>query len=162
MQRKFNSKSRHNNKNKYDTSGSLLDLGTFMHKCANFYIIKLSDIDIPYPNAFIYNKNKQQIGKVEEIFGRQNDVHVAVKIEKDSNEFFIYSNKLIPRNRFLERSDVEKKKEANDKKHKNIKKEKFKQENKYKFQNDSYDKKRKFVRNGKFGGDKNKKKGRNY
>lgn len=172
MQKKYNSKSRSNNNNKFDNSADLVNLGTFSHKCGNLFIVKLAEIDIPYPNAFIFDNNKHQVGKVEEIFGLQNDVHVAIKMEKKANEFNIYSNKLIPRNRFLERSDVEKKKEANDKKRKIYKKDVFKQDFKYK--KDTFDKNkkfggdRKFGRNGKFngdkkfGGDRNNKRGKRF
>jgi len=99
-----------------DANATLVNLGTFIHKCGQLFVLKLVTDGIPFPNAFVFDKNKKQIGKVEEIFGPQTDVYVAISLEKESNEFFIYSNKLIPKNRFLERSETEKKKEAEDKK----------------------------------------------
>ncbi|WUR02748.1 H/ACA ribonucleoprotein complex subunit GAR1 [Vairimorpha necatrix] len=107
----------------FDQSATLLKLGTFTHKCGPLSVLKLDTTDIPFPNAFVFDKNKKQIGKVDEIFGPQNDVFVAINVDKDNEEYYIYSNKLIPKSRFLIRSETEKKKEQDDKKKKARKEE---------------------------------------
>ena len=39
--------------------------------------------DVPYFNAPIYLENKQQIGKVDEIFGSIKDYSVSIKLSED-------------------------------------------------------------------------------
>ena len=64
---------------------------------------------VPYFNAPIYLENKQQVGKVDEIFGPVKDYYFSVKISGDmkagsfdsKQKFFIDPAKLLPLSRFL-------------------------------------------------------------
>lgn len=64
---------------------------------------------MPYFNAPIYTESKQQIGKIDEIFGNIRDYYVSIKLsdnmkagsfEKDT-KLFIDPAKLLPLQRFL-------------------------------------------------------------
>lgn len=46
-----------------------LELGFFTHPCEDDLVLKCTNEKVPYFNAPIYLENKQQIGKVDEIFG---------------------------------------------------------------------------------------------
>jgi len=46
-------------------------------------VCKCTLSDIPYFNAPIYLENKQQIGKIDEIFGTIKDYSVSVKLSDD-------------------------------------------------------------------------------
>merc|ERR1712137_361904 len=57
-------------------------VGNFVHPCKEEAIIKLATADqIPMFNAPIYLENKQQIGKVNEVFGPINQVYISVKLD---------------------------------------------------------------------------------
>jgi len=49
------------------------ELGHFIHPCEDDLVLKCTNEKIPYFNAPLYFENKQQIGKVDEIFGPIND-----------------------------------------------------------------------------------------
>ena len=71
-------------------------------------VLKLSNEKIPYFNAPIYLENKEQVGKVEEIFGPMNESYFSVKLQqgmvassfKEDQKFFISPDKLLPLSRF--------------------------------------------------------------
>jgi rRNA processing protein Gar1 len=46
-----------------------LELGTMEHTCEDDLVCRNTNEKIPYFNAPVYLENKQQIGKVDEIFG---------------------------------------------------------------------------------------------
>jgi H/ACA ribonucleoprotein complex subunit 1 len=46
-------------------------------------VIKVEIEDVPYFNAPIYLENKEQIGKIDEIFGNIRDYYVSVKLSDD-------------------------------------------------------------------------------
>ena len=48
-------------------------VGSFVHPCEGELVCKLEHRNIPYFNAFIYTENKQEVGKVEDIFGAITD-----------------------------------------------------------------------------------------
>ena len=48
---------------------SFLEIGEFVHPCESDLVLKCTNEMVPYFNAPIYLENKQQIGKVDEIFG---------------------------------------------------------------------------------------------
>ena len=52
---------------------SVSELGHFIHPCEDDLVLKCSNEKIPYFNAPLYFENKQQVGKVDEIFGPIND-----------------------------------------------------------------------------------------
>lgn len=61
----------------------VLELGYFTHPCQDDLVCKCTISDIPYFNAPIYLENKQQIGKIDEIFGTIKEYSVSVKLSDD-------------------------------------------------------------------------------
>ncbi|CAG0882029.1 unnamed protein product [Cyprideis torosa] len=59
------------------------ELGYYTHPCEDDLVIKCTIEPVPYFNAPIYLENKQQIGKVDEIFGTLRDYYVSVKLSDD-------------------------------------------------------------------------------
>lgn len=65
--------------------------------------------DVPYFNAPIFLENKEQIGKIDEIFGTVRDYSVSIKLSdnvyansfKPSQTLYIDPGKLLPISRFL-------------------------------------------------------------
>lgn len=47
----------------------ILEIGYMTHTCEEDLVLKCTSDKVPYFNAPIYLKNKEQIGKVDEIFG---------------------------------------------------------------------------------------------
>jgi hypothetical protein len=47
----------------------LIEIGSYSHPCESQLVCKATNDMIPYFNAGIFLENKQQIGKVDEIFG---------------------------------------------------------------------------------------------
>lgn len=57
------------------------NLGHFAHTCQNDIVLKVDlPEDVPYFNAPIYTEDKNQIGKIDEIFGPIRDYYVSVKL----------------------------------------------------------------------------------
>ncbi|XP_016352075.1 H/ACA ribonucleoprotein complex subunit 1-like isoform X2 [Sinocyclocheilus anshuiensis] len=93
-------------------------LGEFMHPCEDNIVCKCvtEDNKVPYFNAPVYLDNKEQIGKVYEIFGQLRDFCFSVKLSenmkassfKKLQKFFIDPIKLMPLQRFLPRPPGEK------------------------------------------------------
>lgn len=48
-------------------------MGNFAHTCEDDLVCKATNEKVPYFNAPIFLENKQQIGKVDEIFGQIQD-----------------------------------------------------------------------------------------
>ena len=69
----------------------------------------MTQTDVPYFNAPIYLENKEQVGKIDEIFGNLRDYYVSVKLSdtvkaksfKKDQTLFIDPAKLLPLQRFL-------------------------------------------------------------
>lgn len=84
-------------------------MGNFVYSCQNDLVCKVGIQDVPYFNAPIYLENKEQIGKIDEIFGTVRDYFVSVKLSENvyANSFntnqslFIDPGKLLPIARFL-------------------------------------------------------------
>lgn len=51
----------------------VVPFGVFTHPCQNQIVVKAMVEDVPFFNAPIYLENKEQIGKVDEIFGSIRD-----------------------------------------------------------------------------------------
>lgn len=50
-------------------------VGTFVHACENFAIVKVQDSSqVPMFNVGVYLENKQKVGQVDEVFGPTNEV----------------------------------------------------------------------------------------
>lgn len=56
-------------------------LGHYQWSVEDMIVIKGEIEQIPFFNAPIYTANKQQIGKIDEIFGNIRDYYVSVKLE---------------------------------------------------------------------------------
>ncbi|NWH15871.1 GAR1 protein, partial [Grus americana] len=88
-------------------------LGEFMHPCEDDIVCKCKTEEnkVPYFNAPVYLDNKEQIGKVDEIFGQLRDFYFSVKLSenmkassfKKMQKFYIDPAKLLPLQRFLPR-----------------------------------------------------------
>lgn len=84
-------------------------LGNFIYSCQNDLVCKVGIQDVPYFNAPIYLENKEQIGKIDEIFGTVRDYSVSIKLSenvvansfKQNQPLFIDPGKLLPIARFL-------------------------------------------------------------
>lgn len=63
---------------------TVIPLGYLTHTCQNDLVCKVTLDDVPYFNAPIYLKNKQQVGKIDEIFGTLKDYCVSVKLSDDA------------------------------------------------------------------------------
>ncbi|NWX87607.1 GAR1 protein, partial [Nothoprocta ornata] len=93
-------------------------LGEFMHPCEDDIVCKCKTEEnrVPYFNAPVYLENKEQIGKVDEIFGQLRDFYFSVKLSenmkassfKKMQKFYIDPAKLLPLQRFLPRPPGEK------------------------------------------------------
>ncbi|XP_037949632.1 probable H/ACA ribonucleoprotein complex subunit 1 [Teleopsis dalmanni] len=96
----------------------VIPLGHFMYPCQDDIICKVDIDDVPYFNAPVYLENKEQIGKIDEIFGTIRDYSVSVKLSDNMNansfernlKLFIDPGKLLPISRFLTNSSQAKSK----------------------------------------------------
>lgn len=87
----------------------VVPFGSFSYSCQDDLVVKAEIDNVPYFNAPIYLENKEQIGKVDEIFGNIKDYSISVKLSENmkSNAFkaqqklFIDPAKLLPLARFL-------------------------------------------------------------
>merc|ERR1740130_865917 len=85
------------------------EVGDFMHDCENDMICKCTNERIPHFNAHIFLENKEEVGKVDEIFGPINSFFFSVKMHegmkadsyKKGKKFYIDNMKLLPLQRFL-------------------------------------------------------------
>ncbi|KOC60891.1 putative H/ACA ribonucleoprotein complex subunit 1 [Habropoda laboriosa] len=84
-------------------------LGHFTWTVQDDLVAKVDIEQVPFFNAPIYTENKQQIGKIDEIFGNIRDYYVSIKLsdnmkassfQKDT-QLFIDPAKLLPLQRFL-------------------------------------------------------------
>ncbi|XP_063316122.1 H/ACA ribonucleoprotein complex subunit 1 [Pelobates fuscus] len=97
---------------------SVVVAGEFVHPCEDDAVVKCTTDEnkVPYFNAPIYLENKEQIGKVDEIFGQLRDFYFSVKLSdnmkassfKKLQKFYIDPAKLLPLQRFLPRPPGEK------------------------------------------------------
>ncbi|XP_022205360.1 probable H/ACA ribonucleoprotein complex subunit 1 [Nilaparvata lugens] len=87
----------------------VIPFGYFTHSCQDDLVLKSEVNDVPFFNAPIYLEDKQQIGKIDEIFGTIRDYYVSVKLGDDvkaksfkaKQKLFIDPAKLLPLSRFL-------------------------------------------------------------
>ncbi|KPI98484.1 putative H/ACA ribonucleoprotein complex subunit 1 [Papilio xuthus] len=88
---------------------TVIPLGHYGWTVQDDLVCKVDIEDVPYFNAPIYLENKEQIGKIDEIFGNLRDYYVSVKLGenikaksfKDGQQFYIDPAKLLPLKRFL-------------------------------------------------------------
>ncbi|XP_031628481.1 probable H/ACA ribonucleoprotein complex subunit 1 [Contarinia nasturtii] len=87
----------------------VIPLGYFDYACQDDLVCKVTIQDVPYFNAPIFLENKEQIGKIDEIFGNLRDYYVTIKLGenmkagsfKSQQKLFIDPAKLLPLHRFL-------------------------------------------------------------
>lgn len=87
----------------------VIPFGYFDYSCQDELILKAELEDVPYFNAPIFLENKQQIGKIDEIFGNLRDYSVSVKLGDNmkvgsfqpKQKLYIDPGKLLPLSRFL-------------------------------------------------------------
>ncbi|XP_074648830.1 uncharacterized protein LOC141904180 [Tubulanus polymorphus] len=88
---------------------TVTEVGIYAHPCEEDLVCRATNEKIPYFNAPIFLENKEQIGKVDEIFGPIRDYLFSVKLSqnmkatsfKKDQKFFIDPYKLLPLERFL-------------------------------------------------------------
>ncbi|XP_022820786.1 probable H/ACA ribonucleoprotein complex subunit 1 [Spodoptera litura] len=88
---------------------SVIPLGHYGWTVQDDLVCKVDIEDVPYFNAPIFLENKEQIGKIDEIFGNLRDYFVSVKMSdnykansfKSGQQFYIDPAKLLPLKRFL-------------------------------------------------------------
>uniref|UniRef100_A0AAQ5Y0C7 H/ACA ribonucleoprotein complex subunit n=1 Tax=Amphiprion ocellaris TaxID=80972 RepID=A0AAQ5Y0C7_AMPOC len=107
-----------NRQQDYGPPEYVVALGEFMHPCEDDIVCKCTTEEnkVPYFNAPVYLENKEQIGKVDEIFGQLRDFYFSVKLSenmkassfKKLQKFYIDPMKLLPLQRFLPRPPGEK------------------------------------------------------
>ncbi|CAI5449690.1 unnamed protein product [Caenorhabditis angaria] len=87
----------------------VVPLGVFMHACQDDIVCNTTCGKIPYFNAPVFFENKEQIGKVDEIFGSPGENGFSVTLSqgikassfKAGTELYIDPGKLLPVERFL-------------------------------------------------------------
>ncbi|XP_071533941.1 H/ACA ribonucleoprotein complex subunit 1 isoform X4 [Panulirus ornatus] len=87
----------------------VVEFGYFMHTAQEDLVCKVIHRDVPYFNAPIFLENKEQVGKVDEIFGTIHDKYVSVKLQENmkassfqaNSKVYIDSSKLLPLAIFL-------------------------------------------------------------
>ncbi|KAL6445066.1 hypothetical protein ACFW04_002165 [Cataglyphis niger] len=91
-------------------------LGHYQWPVEDMIVVKGEIEQVPFFNAPIYMANKQQIGKIDEIFGNIRDYYVSIKLEntkassfEKDTELYIDPAKLLPLQRFLPRPPGEQK-----------------------------------------------------
>ncbi len=62
---------------------TVIPLGYFTHTCQDELVCKVTLSDVPYFNAPVFLENKQQIGKIDEIFGTLKDYFISIKLNDD-------------------------------------------------------------------------------
>ncbi|EFO24551.2 snoRNP protein GAR1 [Loa loa] len=85
------------------------EIGYFTHTCEDDIVCHNTSGKIPYFNAPIFFENKEQIGKVDEIFGGIKNNGFTVKLQdgikassfKEAQKLYIDSGRLLPIDRFL-------------------------------------------------------------
>ncbi|KAI1726487.1 gar1/Naf1 RNA binding region domain-containing protein [Ditylenchus destructor] len=87
----------------------VIEVGQFTHTCENDIVCDTTCGKIPYFNAPVFFQNKEQIGKIDEIFGGPKDHGFSVKLNegiksasfKTEQKIYIDPAKLLPVERFL-------------------------------------------------------------
>ncbi|KAK3931539.1 putative H/ACA ribonucleoprotein complex subunit 1 [Frankliniella fusca] len=87
----------------------VIPLGHMTHTCQDDLVVKVDIEEVPYFNAPIYLENKEQVGKIDEIFGTIKDHFVSVNLGENfkaksftpNQKLYIDPAKLLPLARFL-------------------------------------------------------------
>uniref|UniRef100_A0A8R1DM93 H/ACA ribonucleoprotein complex subunit n=1 Tax=Caenorhabditis japonica TaxID=281687 RepID=A0A8R1DM93_CAEJA len=84
-------------------------VGAFSHACQNDIVCNNTSGKIPYFNAPIYFENKEQVGKIDEIFGSPGENGFSVTLSqgvkaasfKAGSQLYIDPGKLLPVERYV-------------------------------------------------------------
>ncbi|MFH4984111.1 hypothetical protein AB6A40_010820, partial [Gnathostoma spinigerum] len=87
----------------------VIELGYFTHTCEDDIVCNTTVGKIPYFNAPVYFENKENVGRVDEIFGGPRDNGFSVKLAegikassfREGMKLYIDPSKLLPVERFL-------------------------------------------------------------
>lgn len=87
----------------------VIPLGHYEKSVQDDLVCKVEIEDVPYFNAPIYLENKNQIGKIDEIFGNIRNYWVSIRLSEDvkassfneNQKLYIDPSKLLPLQRFL-------------------------------------------------------------
>eukprot|EP00770_Monocercomonoides_exilis_P001787 MONOS_1776.1-p1 / transcript=MONOS_1776.1 / gene=MONOS_1776 / organism=Monocercomonoides_exilis_PA203 / gene_product=snoRNP pseudouridylase complex protein Gar1 / transcript_product=snoRNP pseudouridylase complex protein Gar1 / location=Mono_scaffold00033:73775-74604(-) / protein_length=168 / sequence_SO=supercontig / SO=protein_coding / is_pseudo=false len=63
----------------------IVEIGEFVHPCEGDLVCKVTNDKVPFTNAFIFNNQKAQIGKVDEVLGPMTEVYFSVKPDQGVN-----------------------------------------------------------------------------
>merc|ERR1711865_936905 len=93
------------------------EIGSVSHECEDELICKCTNERVPHFNARVFLENKEQVGKIDEIFGPINSFYFTVKMEegmtaasfKKGKTFYVDNMKLLPMARFLPGPSIGKK-----------------------------------------------------
>lgn len=61
----------------------VIPLGFFTHTSQDDLVVKSELTDVPFFNAPIYLENREQIGKIDEIFGTIKNYYISVKLSDE-------------------------------------------------------------------------------
>ncbi|EEB16508.1 conserved hypothetical protein [Pediculus humanus corporis] len=87
----------------------VIPLGFLTHTSQDDLVIKSEIEDVPFFNAPIYLSNREQIGKIDEIFGTIRNYYVSVRLSDEvkvnsfqvNDKVYIDPAKILPLSRFL-------------------------------------------------------------
>ncbi|CAH8870427.1 unnamed protein product [Trichobilharzia szidati] len=87
----------------------VIEVGVFAHQCQEDIVCKITAEKIPYSNAPVYLENKEEIGKVDEVFGPIKDGYFSIKLSdtlksksfKEGVKFFMDPAKFLTLDRVL-------------------------------------------------------------
>jgi len=103
-------------RDQYHQSGPpehVIEMGTFLHPCISEMVYKSTNEKVPKFNSSVFLENKQEIGKVDEIFGPINESMFTVKPAagvaaasfKPGDKVYIAPFQLLPMHMFLEENN---------------------------------------------------------
>lgn len=78
----------------------VIPVGYFDYVCQDDLVCKVTIQDVPYFNAPIFLENKEQIGKIDEIFGNLRDYYVTIKLGENMKASSFKSQQKVLAERF--------------------------------------------------------------
>ncbi|CAH8611951.1 unnamed protein product [Heterobilharzia americana] len=87
----------------------VVEVGVYAHPCQEDIVCKITSEKIPYSNAPVYLENKEEVGKIDEIFGPVKDAYFSIKLSdtiknksfKEGVKFFMDPAKFLTLDRVL-------------------------------------------------------------
>ncbi|XP_018020143.1 H/ACA ribonucleoprotein complex subunit 1-like [Hyalella azteca] len=86
----------------------VIEYAEFMHSCEGDLVCRVVHKDPPHFNAPLYFEDKEEVGKIDEIFGTPDEIFISVRLPEakaassfnNSRKLFIDPYKLLPISRF--------------------------------------------------------------